>query len=441
MLEKIARFIEQNQLLDKEKKYIVALSGGADSVCLLLILKKLGYNVDAAHCNFNLREEESLRDEQFCIDLCKRQQIKIHLVHFDTNAYSLLHGISIEMAARNLRYSYFENLIRDICADGVCVAHHQNDCAETVILNLIRGTGINGLAGIRPKRDNVIRPLLCVSREEIENFLKKEGQEYVTDSSNLTDFFVRNNIRLNIIPAMEKINPSAVQNIVRTAVRVNEANKVFAHSIEKSSSKVSKFIDDLLYIDINLLKAEVSPEYTLFNILKKYGFNPDQIGNISAGIDSQTGKRFLSGTHQLTFDRGKIIISKIEDHSLNLNIPETGNYIVNDKCLIKVMKLHVDDKFCISKERKSVTLDAERVRFPLLLRNVNNGDRFFPFGMKGSKLIGDYMTDKHFSIIDKERQLVIEDADGNIIWLVGERTDNRFRITSDTKEALVISLT
>ncbi len=173
MLKKIAHFIEQHKLLSKDKKYIVALSGGADSVCLLLVLQRLGYDVEAAHCNFKLRGEEADRDEQFCVELCKKNDIKIHLVHFDTNFYAISHKISIEMAARELRYSYFENIRRDIGADAVCVAHHQNDCAETVILNLVRGTGIQGLAGIQPKRDNIVRPLLCVSRDEIESFLAR----------------------------------------------------------------------------------------------------------------------------------------------------------------------------------------------------------------------------------------------------------------------------
>ena len=277
MLKKIAHFIAQQKLLEKDKKYIVALSGGTDSVCLLLVLQKLGYDIEAAHCNFKLRGEEADRDEQFCIELCKKYDIKIHLVHFDTNFYAISHKISIEMAARELRYTYFENLRRDICADAVCVAHHQNDCAETVILNLIRGTGIQGLAGIQPKRDNIIRPLLCVSRDEIERFLKEEGQEYMTDSTNLDDLYVRNKIRLNIIPMMEKINSAAVQNIMKTAIRINEANKVFNHSIEETSSRVSELSDDTLVIDISKLKKELSTEYTLFNLLRNYGFNPDQI--------------------------------------------------------------------------------------------------------------------------------------------------------------------
>lgn len=441
MLKKIAHFIAQQKLLEKDKKYIVALSGGADSVCLLLVLQKLGYDIEAAHCNFKLRGTEADRDEQFCIELCKKHDIKIHLAHFDTNFYATSHKISIEMAARELRYSYFENLRRDICADAVCVAHHKNDCAETVILNLIRGTAIRGLAGIQPKRDNIIRPLLCVSRDEIECFLKEEGQEYMTDSTNLDDLYVRNKIRLNIIPMMEKINPAAVQNIMKTAIRINEANKVFDHSIEEASSRVSELSDDTLVIDIPKLKSELSTEYTLFYILRNYGFNPDQIEAIAANIDAPTGTIYLSDTHQLLFDRGRMIVTKLEENTISLKIPETGNYVIGEDRVLKIDTKIIDDTFEISKACDTATLNADKVRFPLLLRNVKSGDRFVPFGMKGSKLVSDYLTDKHYSLNEKQKKLVVEDAEGRIIWLVGERTDNRFKIDADTKQALIITLT
>lgn len=441
MLKKIAHFIAQQGLLEKGKKYIVALSGGADSVCLLMVLQKLGYDIEAAHCNFKLRGAEADRDEQFCIGLCKKHSIKIHLAHFDTNFHALTHRISIEMAARELRYSYFENLRRDIGAESVCVAHHQNDCAETVILNLIRGTGIQGLAGIQPKRDGVVRPLLCVSRDEIERFLNEEGQDYMTDSTNLDDLYVRNKIRLNIIPMMEKINPAAVQNIVKTAIRVNEANKVFDHSIEEATSRVTELSDDALVIDISKLKREQSTEYTLFNILKGYGFNPDQIEAIDANIDAPTGTKYLSDTHQLLFNRGTMIVTKVEDNTISLKIPEAGNYVVGEDRILKIDIKTVDDTFAVSKVSDIATLDAAKVRFPLLLRNVKNGDRFIPFGMKGSKLVSDYLTDKHYSLNEKREKLVVEDVEGRIVWLVGERTDNRFRIDDDTKNALIITLT
>lgn len=441
MLKKIAHFIEQHKLLSKDKKYIVALSGGADSVCLLLVLQRLGYDVEAAHCNFKLRGEEADRDEQFCVELCKKHDIKIHLVHFDTNFYAISHKISIEMAARELRYSYFENLRRDIGADAVCVAHHQNDCAETVILNLVRGTGIQGLAGIQPKRDNIVRPLLCVSRDEIESFLAHEGQDFITDSTNLDDLYVRNKIRLNIIPMMEKINPAAVQNIVKTAIRLSEANKVFSHSIEEASMRVSDSTADGFVMDIEKLKKEVSTEYTLFNILKNYGFNPDQIETIDSNLEAPTGTIYLSESHQLLFNRDKIIVTERSNSAISLKIPETGKYVFGDKGeALKVELKTKDSTFSISKDKNIATLDAQNIRFPLIFRNARNGDRFVPFGMKGSKLVSDYLTDRHRSLNEKRNQMVVEDADGRIIWLAGERTDNRFRVDAATTEVLIITL-
>ena len=218
MLNKISAFIEQHQLLrHDDAKYIVALSGGADSVALLLVMHQLGYRVEAAHCNFRLRGQESDRDEQFVAELCNKKQTPLHIIHFDTVAYAKLHQVSIEMAARELRYRYFEQLRQDIGADDVCVAHHQDDAVETLLMNLLRGTGIHGLTGIRPRNGHIVRPMLCVTRAEIVGYLDSAHQPYVTDSTNLVPDVVRNKIRLNVIPQLLALNPSASQNIARTA--------------------------------------------------------------------------------------------------------------------------------------------------------------------------------------------------------------------------------
>ena len=214
--DRIEKYIERFSLMEKDALYLVALSGGADSVSLLLVLKKLGYRVEACHCNFHLRGEESIRDEKFCEQLCISENIPFHHIHFDTKSYSELHHVSIEMAARNLRYSYFESLRKDLNADAICVAHHQEDSVETVLINLIRGTGVKGLRGILPKNGNIIRPLLCVNRSEIEGYLAALNQGFVIDRTNLIDDVVRNKIRLNIIPLLEQINPRVKDNILKT---------------------------------------------------------------------------------------------------------------------------------------------------------------------------------------------------------------------------------
>ena len=217
LLDKVTAFIEKHQLMNPDKLYLVALSGGRDSVALLLILRELGYRIEAVHCNFMLRGEESMRDEQFCRDLCLRINVPFHTVHFDTRAYSALHKVSIEMAARDLRYAHFKKLCGDIHAAGVCVAHHMDDSVETILLNLLRGTGIHGLTGIAPRRDNILRPLLGVRRKELEDYLAFHGQEYVDDSTNFVPDVNRNRLRLSVFPLLREINPAFVENIYRCA--------------------------------------------------------------------------------------------------------------------------------------------------------------------------------------------------------------------------------
>ena len=242
-VNQVRHFAHHHQLFTPGGKYIIALSGGADSVSLLLVLKhlesELGITLEAAHCNFHLRGDESLRDEEFCKQLCRRLHVPLHLVHFDTHAYADLHHVSIEMAARDLRYAYFEQLRRDIHAHDICVAHHRDDSVETLLLNLVRGTGLRGLRGIQPRNAHIIRPLLSHSRQQIEQYLDALGESYVTDSTNLHNDVKRNKIRLNVIPLLRELNPSASQSIFETSLRVTEALKVFDDAIQRSIADVT----------------------------------------------------------------------------------------------------------------------------------------------------------------------------------------------------------
>lgn len=437
-LQRISKYIETHKLLSSGERCLVALSGGADSVALLSILLKLGYNAEAVHCNFHLRGEESDRDERFVVDLCDSLGVLLHRVHFDTAEYARLHKISIEMAARDLRYGYFIQLARDIDVRTICVAHHRNDSVETMLLNLIRGTGLQGLCGIRPKNGSIVRPLLCASREEIENYLISESLEYVTDSTNLEDDFMRNKIRLNVIPLLKEINPSVVENMQQTANYISDAVRVVDESLDSSASAVCGSKNGMLYIDIPLLQQQPSPETLLFHMLKKYGFSSSQIEQIHCNINAPTGRIYSSDTHTLVFDRGYLVVAeKITDFE-PYKIPETGTYVL-DNIRIAIKLQTIDKSFSISRESFVATIDAGKVKFPLYLRRVEVGDRFVPFGMKGSKLVSDYLTDCKKNIIEKSRQLVVTDADGHIVWLVGERTDNRFRISSDSSQALILS--
>lgn len=436
----VSAFIARHGLLDKCHTYLVALSGGADSVALLLLLLELGYDVEGVHCNFHLRGEESDRDESFVKQLCSMKNVPLHFVHFETREYASLHKISIEMAARQLRYAYFEQLRNDINADAICVAHHRNDNVETVIMNLLRGTGIHGLAGIKPRNGRIVRPLLCVSRSEIENYLEVIGQDYVTDSTNLVPDVTRNKIRLELLPLMETINESAVNNIQRTAQYLSEAVKVYDDGIDKGIASVKTIANGFTVIDIGSLLDLPSPECVLFAILNDYGFTSSQVTQIFANISLQTGRTFSSGTYDLVFDRGKIVIATCMPMPSPILMPEVGTYIMNDGLRINMATELIDDCFHISRESNRVNLNAAKIRFPLTLRSVQAGDRFIPFGMKGSKLVSDYLTDCKMNVLQKKRQLVMTDASGNIVWLVGKRIDDRYKITNVSNEALVITV-
>ncbi|HEY9543349.1 tRNA lysidine(34) synthetase TilS [Prevotella sp.] len=438
----IQLFIEKNQLLQKGKKYIVALSGGADSVCLLRICSELGYDIEAAHCNFHLRGTESDRDELFCEELCRQYAIPFHRIHFDTKEYATLHKVSIEMAARDLRYKYFEQLRQDISAEAVLVAHHQDDSVETLLINLIRGTGIRGLQGIQPQQQHIIRPLLAVSRIDILEYLAYIHQDYVTDSSNLIDDVQRNKLRLNIIPLLQTINPNATGSIASTAHKVNMALQIYDHAVAESKKKVvSKHDQQELRISIPTLYNEIAHETILFEILKDYGFSSKQVEQIAEIQHFNSGQSWISLSHTLIVDRNEFVVRRNKDsNKLFLKIPEPGNYILENNHKLLVSTETYCQGFAPSKEKFMITVDADKTIFPLILRHCKSGDHFTPFGMCGSKLVSDYLTDLKLNLFDKQDQLVLEDGAGKIVWIVGRRSDNRFRITPQTHNILRIEL-
>lgn len=440
-LSYIQKFIDKNDLLQKGGHYLVALSGGADSVALLRILLDLGYRVDAAHCNFRLRGEESDRDETFCRELCKGLDVAIHVAHFDTRTYAELHRVSIEMAARDLRYNYFRQLKCDLQLDGICVAHHKNDSAETVLLNILRGTGVDGLKGIVPMNGMVLRPLLCLNRCDIIDYLAYIEQDYVVDSSNLVDDVKRNKLRLNVIPELEKITPVAIENIARTAENVQGVLPLIEYAVSQLHDNVVLREDEVLVVSISRLLKTPSPSALLWYLLREKGFNSIQVGQIAVSLSAESGRSWLSSTHELIIDRDNIVVEQTNDNlSCEIRIPETGIYIYNDACRFNVGFETVDEHFVIPKTSDVACLDADKVSFPLIVRTVKEGDWFVPFGMKGRKLLSDFMTDRKLSLFEKRRQLVVTDASGNIIWVVGMRPDGRFCVSASTSKALVISL-
>lgn len=426
MLSKVKDYIKKNNLLNSNDLYLVALSGGADSVALLLLLDEMGCQLHAVHCNFHLRGEESDRDERFCEQLCQQKNIPFHRIHFDTMTYAETHQVSVEMAARELRYRYFEQLRKDIGAAGVCVAHHRDDTVETVILNLVRGTGLRGLTGIQPKNGNILRPLLGVSRAEIEEYLRVKGQEYVTDHTNLETDVLRNKVRLQVIPLLRQLNPAVSENIQRTAENLSDAQAVL--------DAVMLPYQHVKELDLNQLTDTSSREHITFEWLKNYGFNGTQVRQI---LTAETGRVFSSPQgYDVLVDRGHLLVEPSLKPMKNLRIPEEGTYVLDDQTRISVKR----EPVWISRDAAVATVDASRVRFPLTVRRVEEGDWMIPFGMEGRKLLSDLMTDRKMTVFEKRRQLVVVDGEGNVVWLVGIRTDNRCRVSSDTTEVLRLVL-
>ena len=433
MLSRVQHFIERNHLLCIRKLYLVGLSGGADSVALMLILQGLGYQIEAAHCNFKLRGDESDRDENFVRELCKKHSIKLHVIHFDTTEYANLHKVSIEMAARDLRYGYFRQLCKDIGAEGICIAHHRDDAVETLLMNLLRGAGIHGLTGIRPKNDIIVRPLLCLSRAEITEYLDSIGQTYVTDSSNLVDDVLRNKIRLRVLPLLEEIAPGATANIDKTANYLREAEKVYDAEMVQEQIALKADSGEMM---ISYLFKQPSPSAFLHEWLMPLGFNSSQTEQILCAVNGEPGREFTSTTHTLVIDRAKLIVEPISKPMKSIKIPEVGTYRYDEST---TYKFEITDEINISKSAGVATVDADKVKFPLTVRPIENGDWFIPFGMTGRKLVSDYLTDRKFTILQKRRQLTLTDASGAIVWLVGCRTDNRFKVSSETTKILRIT--
>ena len=432
MIYKVERFIDEHRLLQHGDKVLVAISGGADSVALLVALRKLGYACEAIHCNFHLRGEESNRDEQFTKDLCERLGTVLHIVHFDTAEYAREKGISIEMAAREQRYTAFKEHRRATDAKAIAVAHHRDDSAETLLLNLTRGTGIKGLRGIQPRNGNIIRPLLCVGRDEILDYLKWRGESYVTDSTNLTSDYTRNKIRLEVIPRLAEINPSILSTLAATAQRIGDAERIYRHAIEEAIERV-KHGDE---IDIEALAKEPSPATLLHEILSPHGFNSAQVDDIWNSMKSEGGRQFHAAEWDAIKDREKlIIVQKKEIKQLDMLLPTDG-WIDTQQGTLAITRATFNGD--IPKQRNIACLDIDRLHLPLTLRHTRNGDRFAPFGMHGTKLVSDYLTDRKKNLLEKEMQLVVTDAKGEIVWVVNERPSARCCVTERTKELLVL---
>ena len=437
MLSTVQAYIAQHQLLRPAALVIVGLSGGADSVALLHLLTRLGYPCVAAHCNFHLRADESDADADFAQQTAEALGLPFRRIDFDTADYARQHGVSTEMAARTLRYEWFETLRRELGAEAIAVAHHRDDNVETVLLNLIRGTGLSGLCGMRPRNGHIVRPLLSVDRSQIVRWLADRHLPFCTDSSNASDIYRRNFVRLRLLPLMEQLNPSVRDAILRMAGHLTDVEAIYRNAID---SHRAHLIDADGRISIDALLRTPAPHAMLFELLTPYGFTPSQCADIARALSGESGRSFVApdGRWHLLKDRLHLILYPADEVSADA-FPLTLGSELTAPIRLSLEERIVDEAFTISRSPHVATFDADRIALPLTLRRWRAGDSFVPFGMTGRKKLSDYFSDHKFSLLRKAAAWILCDASGRILWIVGHRTDNRFRITSKTRRALIIT--
>ena len=445
MLKEFRKYISQENLFIKEDRILLALSGGIDSIAMTELFVKAKFNFGLVHCNFQLRAEESDADEVFVRNLANKLKVPFYSRRFFTIDYADLHRLSIQMAARELRYKWFHEILEKEKFDFIATAHHLDDQVETFLINMMRSSGIAGFHGILPKMGKIIRPLLFTSRKEIEIFVNKHQLKYREDSSNKETKYLRNKIRHEVLPAFADINPDFKKILNENIFRVREAEMIFRESIEFERIRiVIKEKDKILLSINNLIKLEPVTTY-LHEFLSPYGFNFSVVSNLIQALDEDPGKQFFSSTHRLIKDRENLIITPIQSDT-DKNIAETEYLIdqtisqIEEPINLAFQIIEKNHHFKVDTSASTANLDFNKIIYPLKLRKWLKGDHFYPFGRDHKKKLSDFFTDKKFSLADKENTWLLCSED-KIVWIVGHRIDNRFRITPKTKEVLQIIVT
>ena len=437
MYKEFIKYIEEQDLIKKGDRVLATVSGGVDSMVMADLLLETGSLSGIAHCNFCLRGSESDGDESMVKNYAAGIKIPFHTIRFDTNDYAKLNGISVEMAARELRYEWFEKLRTKYDYDLIAVAHNLNDNVETLILNLVRGTGIAGLAGMKPKAGRIIRPLLFATRQSIEQYAAARNIHFRTDSTNAETKFKRNKIRHELIPLMKELNPSVEKTINDTALRLSGINELTVPVISGIRKKILKEKGKHTHVVMKMLKPYWNNNAVMYELFKPYGITGSLLRDLENVARGRTGGLLITDTHRFLKNRDELIISLKESY------PE-GPYIVKSvsglsKCPLIESSLVTTAEKCkrINPSGHEAYLDYSMITFPLVFRKWKPGDFFYPFGMKMRKKLSDYFIDRKLSRFQKDKAMVMETG-GKIAWVVGERIDNRFRIDEKTQKILVI---
>ncbi len=436
-IEKFRTFLKGAIKLSDDARVLIAVSGGLDSMTLAYLMHGEGFKADWAHCNFGLRGQESDGDEAFVKAEAEKFGVTCHTRHFDTNAYAANMGISTQMAARELRYEWFSSLLEKHQFDYLATAHHKNDHVETILFNQIKGTGIAGLHGILPINDKIIRPLLCFSRQELEEIADVHKIKWREDSSNSSDDYARNYLRHQVVPAMRNLNPSLEDTFQKNAQKIVQVEAMMDSFLESHQWRCNQK-NKCLFIDLKGLEGAKYLPLLIHQWIKPYGFSYDQAEQIEQCIGGQPGKEFRSSKYLLIVDRNQLVISELVEQKVGyaLGIEGPGQYswgefeisILVDEC----------DQITINRNPEVLQADAERISWPLEIRNWEAGDAFVPLGMKGKKKVSDLMIDLKIPVNLKKQVKIVCDQKG-IIWMAGYRMAERVKLTSTTRKLLTIS--
>ena len=438
----IRRRIQSCGSLAGVKRLLVAVSGGPDSVVLLDALHREGFSVVVAHCNFHLRGEASDGDAEFVKQLSEKYQVPYYQVDFDTEREARERGVSIEMAARDLRYEWFERVADEADCELIAVAHNADDVVETFFLNLTRGAGLQGLSGMAELRGRVVRPLLQVSRKQIMEYVAENELDYRIDATNLETVYTRNKIRHNVVPQLTEINPSFLDTMANNMRFIASAQGIVEAYAAEAYKRVVTEEGERIRFDLKALRECEGVDTLLFMWLSRYGFGSDVVMQLYRSLDDIAGKQFYSQTHRLVIGKESLELDvrseELGVRSEEWEIENGESRVENGELKIEISEVDIEG-FEVVKSGNVACLDADKLQYPLVLRHWKKGDWFVPFGMKGRKKLSDFFADKKMNIIDKERVWLMVSGD-DIVWVVGHRVDARYAVTDKTKRVKIFLL-
>ncbi len=437
MLKEFREYISENKMPEPDTAMLLAVSGGVDSMVMADLFLKSGYKSGIAHCNFSLRGRESDLDEDLVRNYAAENNIPFFSIRFNSKVYAKKKGLSVQMAARELRYEWFEKIRIENDYSFIAVAHNLNDNIETLLINLARGTGITGLAGMRPLINNIIRPLLFATRTDIEDYCKKNKLLYREDRSNSDTKYTRNRIRHIIIPELKKINPSIEKTLGETMIRLRETDELFSGIINGIRNSLSLNEDNKTSFIVEKLKNYLHEKTVLFEIFRPYGLSGSQTGDLKDVINGKTGGQLYTGSHRIVKNRNMIVVSPVERMPYPVYKISDIEELKRIPFIASVTSVRISAGLTITDDKMIAYLDENELEYPIVIRKWQKGDYFYPLGMKTKKKISDFLIDIKKSRIEKDKILVLESG-GKIAWIIGERIDNRFRIKPSTERALII---